>query len=77
MTATGLLSATVELQPRPIGADKPLGRNDHKGYTIAVPLLLVALFLIAVLLRYARRRYQKHGDDTVVLPARPKEPVPV
>lgn len=78
VTATGLLSATVELQPKPIGADtKPLSRNDHKGYTIAVPLLLVALFLIALLLWYARRRYQRHANEVVPVVERPKEPLPV
>jgi hypothetical protein len=62
LPATFLNFATAKLEPNSADTTKP--RTLSRGAaTVAVPWAVLALALIAYLVRYSRRAYRRHGDE--------------
>lgn len=74
VAATVAAFTTVDLEPVAVdGADDEIKADDRRAIGLAMPFLLLALAVVAVLIRIARNRYRKRQ---VALPAPPREVVP-
>lgn len=70
VAATGLLSADIRVEPGAAVAGDPAGdRSRSTLRTLALPYTLLAIVLVALLVRYARRSYTRHEQQPVTVQA--------
>ncbi|MFZ6004529.1 MAG: hypothetical protein ACOYXM_11425 [Actinomycetota bacterium] len=64
VAATVAAFTEVDLEAiRSDGSDADVGADDRRSIGLAVPYLIIALLVVGGLVRFARRRFQRHRDD--------------